>query len=675
MKFEFNENGFFLLFEVTQDGFLRLIHFSDCEYDGSMEEAKKSWAQAVEVHISGDNQNDHHGAKHTGCGSREKLKYLSHRIVDDTEGKKLEIELSDGRMRVILCYCAYNGVKGLRCNTVVENISEEDITIECISSFLLTGLANDEARVMIPSNSWTREADWKEYSLSQLGLERDTVVSTKRISISNTGAWSSKEFLPMGCLAYDNGAYLWQIENNGSWCWEVGDIEDMLYLKLSGPSENENHWCKILKKGEKFVSVPVAVCIGKNFDSALAEMTAYRRKIVRRNIADESLPVIFNDYMNCLWADPTEEKMKPIIDLAAESGAEYYCMDAGWYADGTWWETVGEWQPCEWRFPNGIKAVFDYIKSKGMTPGIWLEIEVMGIDCPILDRFDDSCFFMRHGKRVIDHGRYQLDFRNADVRRFADGIIKRLVEEYGVGYIKMDYNIEPGMGTEVNADSFGDGLLGHNRAYLNWITEIMDKYPDIIIECCASGGMRMDYAMLSVYPLISASDRTDSEGTAFISASVPTAVLPEQAAIWACPKAGKGTGEVAFNIVNSLLMRMHLSGEINRLSKKELEIIKDGVKCYKETREYIKTLTPFYPMSLPKYNDKIFCCGFRNDKNIFLKIWCLDGDENELTIPISELKNVQILFSAGKCDLTINKNLMTVRLNDNKAAALIKIDV
>ena len=53
------------------------------------------------------------------------------------------------------------------------------------------------------------------------------------------------------------------------------------------------------------------------------------------------------------------------------------------------------------------------------------------------------------------------------------------VEEYGVGYIKMDYNIDAGIGTEVNSDSFGDGLLQHNRAYLNWIDEIKAKYADI----------------------------------------------------------------------------------------------------------------------------------------------------------------------------------------------------
>lgn len=92
-----------------------------------------------------------------------------------------------------------------------------------------------------------------------------------------------------------------------------------------------------------------------------------------------------------------------------------------------------------------------------MIPGLWLEIEVMGIKCPLVDSVcDDSWFFTRHGKRVYDRSRYQLDFRNPKVRSHADEVIDRLVSEYGIGYIKMDYNIEPGIGTEQNCDSVGE---------------------------------------------------------------------------------------------------------------------------------------------------------------------------------------------------------------------------
>ena len=83
----------------------------------------------------------------------------------------------------------------------------------------------------------------------------------------------------------------------------------------------------------------------------------------------------------------------------------------------------------------------------------------------------------------------------------------------------MDYNIDGGIGTEVDADSFGDGLLGHNRAYLDWLRGIKAKHPSLIIECCSSGGMRMDYAMLGEGHLQSVSDATDYLKNAGISAT------------------------------------------------------------------------------------------------------------------------------------------------------------
>jgi len=75
----------------------------------------------------------------------------------------------------------------------------------------------------------------------------------------------------------------WQIENNGSWHWEISDQMGNYYLQLSGPTETESHWWKNLQPGETFTTVPVAIgsVIG-GFDEAMGELTKYRR-VIRRN--------------------------------------------------------------------------------------------------------------------------------------------------------------------------------------------------------------------------------------------------------------------------------------------------------------------------------------------------------------------------------------------------------
>ncbi|MGV2794640.1 alpha-galactosidase, partial [Clostridium perfringens] len=168
---------------------------------------------------------------------------------------------------------------------------------------------------------------------------------------------------------------------------------------------------------------------------------------------------------------------------------------------------------------------------------------------PKLKDTDDSWFFMRHGKRVKDRSRYQLDYRNPAVRAHATEVIRRLVEDYGVGYIKMDYNINAGIGTEAGADSVGDGLLQHNRAYLEWLDGIFARYPDLVIENCSSGGMRMDYAMLSRHSIQSTSDQEDYVNYAAIAAASPSALTPEQSAIWSYPLREGDDEEVVFNMV------------------------------------------------------------------------------------------------------------------------------
>ncbi len=52
----------------------------------------------------------------------------------------------------------------------------------------------------------------------------------------------------------------------------------------------------------------------------------------------------------------------------------------------------------------------------------------------------------------------------------ANEVIDRVVNEYGVGYIKMDYNIEPGIRTELDTDSLEKDCL-HMKKHIwpGWI--------------------------------------------------------------------------------------------------------------------------------------------------------------------------------------------------------------
>jgi alpha-galactosidase len=130
---------------------------------------------------------------------------------------------------------------------------------------------------------------------------------------------------------------------------------------------------------------------------------------------DARLPVVYNDFMNTLMAGPSTEKELPLIEAASEAGAEYCCVDDGWFGDGNWWTSAGDWH-----------------------------------EAP---------------------GHFQLDFRHPAARAHLDETVDRLVAELGIEFFKLDYNVNSGVvGTDVDAEGPGAGLLGHTRAFRDWLS-------------------------------------------------------------------------------------------------------------------------------------------------------------------------------------------------------------
>lgn len=726
-----NENGIHIVFGITDKNQIKLLHFSKAEFSEDDicsfgAECKKEDVarkqqfideafQLVQINLSGYNRPyEKHGNKHIVTAPGYLLTYAGMDDIVNEKGRRLTVYQEDRdftHIRVETVMQFYNGTPVVRMYNRVLNEGEEIQTLEYVSSFCYTGIekegkSNSDAkmRVRIPYNGWQKEMSIKEYTFGDLGLAQTQPGVYQRTSqvleVTNTGNWSSKKYLPLGYVENREAhtSLFWQIEHNGSWHYEISDQNTHFYVCVSGPTEVQSHWFKNLAPGEIFETVPVAVGVADDsFENAIGALTKYRRMIRRPNKDDEELPVIFNDYMNCLFGNPTTDKEIPLIDAAAECGCEYYVIDAGWYAPGEWWDSVGEWQECRERFPNGIKEVTDYIRSKGMVPGVWLELEVMGINCKKAQNAPDDWFFVRHGKRVYDRSRYQLDFRNPAVIEHVNEVIDRVVREYGVGYIKMDYNIEPGIGTEINADSVGEGLLEHERAYLAWLDDVFKRYPDLVIENCSSGGLRIDYALLSRYSIQSTSDQEDYRNYATIACNAASGVAPEQAAVWSYPMRQGNSEEVIYNMINAMLLRIHQSGHLAELPAERTGLVKEGISCYKKIRRDIKTALPFWPLDIADNEDMWVCGGLKLDDKAYLAVWKrqMEGKSNDrrikagekctdntLSIPLGSLDFAQngvavncIYPEKEPASFTADGNVLTVHFDKPVMARLFEIAV
>ena len=522
------------------------------------------------------------GRGHTLANSRlvqtsigAELRYVSHDVAAHSSSIRFELATPDG-IRAELLITGQDGA--FRTSTSIVNAGQHDVLLISVTSWVSpfggpTSPGHDDPAdgwVLVEGSSdWLGEGRWTENTLRRGALlptlRADLTGHTPRQAVIRTanGTWSTGGHLPVAGVRSDARrlAWLWETVHNGPWRWEVGEHRGDCYFALSGPTDWDHQWSQRLVPGESFTTVPAVVAVGTDLTTAAAALTGARRRHRRPHVDNTRPSIVFNDYMNTLNGDPSTEKLLPLVEAAAAVGVETFCIDAGWYSNSPdWWDSVGEWTPSTTRFPNGLTEVVAAIRSHGMVPGLWLEPEVVGVNSPIAERLPDGAFLQRGGFRVEEHGRYHLDLRHPAARAHLDGVVDRLVAEFGIGYFKFDYNINAGPGTDRDAPSVGAGLLGHNRAQLAWIDAILDRHPSLVLENCSSGAMRADAALLSLMQLQSTSDQQDPVRYPPIAATAPLSMLPEMAASWAYPQPEMTQEESSFTLVTGLAGRFYLSG-------------------------------------------------------------------------------------------------------------------
>jgi alpha-galactosidase len=649
------------------------------------------------------------GSRYTESVVGRRLRYLGHDEGAAGPWHQVRVELGDpvSGLRAEVSYQFLRGHGVLRSWVHLTNGGTQPVTVQSVTSFLAGGLPGPDGDAPLADldllwarSDWLAEGRWQRQALRDAlpDLNRSAHHGANprgRFGLTSEGTWSSGMYLPMGAVINrrTGHAWAWQIEHNGGWHWQVGEFAGGLYLALLGPTDSEHDWRLPLAPGASFTTVPVAVAVSdEGFEGAVAGLTAGRRASRRPHEDHRRLPVIFNDYMNTLNGDPTTDVLLPLIEAAARAGAEYFCIDSGWYAEvgEGWWDSVGAWTPSSTRFPGGgLTEVLDRIRAEGMIPGLWLEPEVVGVRSPVAAQLPAKAFFERDGERVVEHSRYHLDLRHPAAIKHLDETIDFLVGDLGVGYLKLDYNINGGPGTDVGGVSAGAGMLEHNRAHLQWLDSVLDRHPGLTIENCASGGMRVDYALLSHLQLQSTSDQQDYLRYPVIAAAAPAAIAPEQGAVWAYPQPDFTDDEIAFTLCSAMLGRIHLSGHIDQMSQPQQNLVAEAVRVYKTIRADLARAVPFWPLGLPRWADSRIALGMRAPGVTYVAAWhrgTLDRpgleDVSELTLPVRHLAGAaatpEVLYpSGGPADVrwASREGALAVALPRTPSACLIRLRV
>jgi alpha-galactosidase len=173
------------------------------------------------------------------------------------------------------------------------------------------------------------------------------------------------------------------------------------------------------------------------------------------------------------------------------------------------WEKVsrslGNWdKPEPDKLPSGLPALADYVRSTGMQFGLWFEPERIAKGT----RLEKA-----HPDWVLWRAGYPwglLDFGRPEVQEWAINLLDRHIKELGLRYIRWDFNYDPLWTWETfeTPERYGILQIRHVEGLHRVEDWLRQHYPEVILESCSSGGLRIDLQTIQRRPTIWISDQT-----------------------------------------------------------------------------------------------------------------------------------------------------------------------
>ncbi|QWW19430.1 alpha-galactosidase [Schaalia sp. 19OD2882] len=242
--------------------------------------------------------------------------------------------------------------------------------------------------------------------------------------------------------------------------------------------------------------------------------------------AAEARPVTLNTW-EAFYFDHDIDKMTRLARIGAEIGVERFVVDDGWFAgrrDDT--RALGDWEADADLWPHGLRPLSDLVHSLGMEFGVWVEPEMISPDSR-LARSHPDWILRPAADRLPLAGRHQqvLDLANPHVEEHILDTLSALVEREGIDYLKWDHNrfVIEALSPATRRPAVHDQTLALYRI----IDALKEGHPGLEIESCASGGGRIDLAILSRTDRVWASDCTDPLERVDIQRGTSLLVPPE----------------------------------------------------------------------------------------------------------------------------------------------------
>lgn len=309
---------------------------------------------------------------------------------------------------------------------------------------------------------------------------------------------------------------------------------------------------------------------------------------VRRSVVEQKdVPVMLNTW-EAVYFGMDEKKMRTLADKAAQCGFECLVIDDGWFKgrnDDT--TSLGDWYEDKKKFPSGLKDLSAYFAEKGLVTGIWIEPEMISEDSDLYREHPDYALKTEGLRKIVGRGQYVLDMTDKRVQRHVEDSVARLVEEYGAGYVKWDFNRRF---AETDCTKGSGYFYDYVKGLYSVLARLNKRFPDLIIENCASGGGRFDLGMAYYTACGWASDNTNPLSRAEIQQGVSYGYPVSFTLCHVAASPGHQTmrtSELKDRINTAFFGVFGVQADITKMSDEETDMLKKEISDYKRCRKLL----------------------------------------------------------------------------------------
>ncbi len=276
---------------------------------------------------------------------------------------------------------------------------------------------------------------------------------------------------------------------------EVYTHNEQISIGLTGINDHYP-FKKLIAPGEAFSSPGTFIFLvqSKKVEDAFEGDFAgfIRKKLGVRLFEKKEIPFAFYNTWYPFRTNISDTLMYDIADGLHGTGTDLVILDDGWMSK---W---GDLEADRKKFPGGLKPVCDYIRGKGMLPGLWISLATVDAKSKIVQQHPEWLVLGSDGKPVDLHGdtkdRYTMSLGSGYYDYILKGI-KHLVRENRLAYVKLDLTIANSayvLDFDKKGDYGSEGKIYSDRASsfyaiyeraMKLFDELHKDFPDLLIDC------------------------------------------------------------------------------------------------------------------------------------------------------------------------------------------------